>query len=106
MPGRDVARDLTRCAGADVLHLTRRSRIVDSVDALISSTPGRGLLITAADCLHIMLLDPRTLSRPYVQRQTVENMVRHHLNGDRNYTTEIHRLLTLELQHRLFVDRN
>jgi polyphenol oxidase len=36
------------------------SRIVDSVDALISSTPGKGLLITAADCLQIMLLDPRT----------------------------------------------
>jgi polyphenol oxidase len=36
------------------------SQIVDSVDALISSTPGKGLLITAADCLQIMFLDPRT----------------------------------------------
>jgi asparagine synthase (glutamine-hydrolysing) len=51
-----------------------------------------------------MLLDPRTLSRPYLQRNVLETMVRHHLKGDRNYTTEIHRLLTLELQHRLFID--
>ncbi len=53
-----------------------------------------------------MLLDPRTLSRPYVRRSTLESMVSHHLKGDRNYTTEIHRLLTLELQHRLFLDPN
>ncbi len=51
-----------------------------------------------------MLLDPRTLLRPYIQRGTVEAMVNSHLKGDRNFTTEIHRLLTLELQHRLFVD--
>jgi asparagine synthase (glutamine-hydrolysing) len=51
-----------------------------------------------------MLLDPRTLSRAYIQRDMLETIVRHHLNGDRNYTTEIHRLLTLELVHRLFID--
>jgi len=51
-----------------------------------------------------MLLDPRTLSRPYLQRNTVEAMVRNHLKGDRNYTTAIHKVLTLELLHRLFVD--
>jgi asparagine synthase (glutamine-hydrolysing) len=51
-----------------------------------------------------ILLDPRTLSRPYIQRSALESMVQGHLKGDRNYTTEIHRLLTLELQHRLFLD--
>ena len=51
-----------------------------------------------------MLLDSRTLSRPYIQRNTLEAMVQGHLKGNRNYTTEIHRLLTLELQHRLFLD--
>ena len=51
-----------------------------------------------------ILLDPRTLARPYVDRRGVEAVVRGHLNGDRNYTTEIHRLLSLELLHRLFVD--
>ena len=51
-----------------------------------------------------MLLDSRTLSRPYLNSQTVDIMVRHHLRGDRNYTTEIHTLLTLELLHRTLLD--
>src|SRR5881628_2310612 len=37
-----------------------------------------------------MLLDPRTLSRPYLERHGVERIVRGHLKGNRNYTTEIH----------------
>jgi asparagine synthase (glutamine-hydrolysing) len=51
-----------------------------------------------------MLLDPRTLSRPYLDRSGVEAVVRGHLKGGRNYTFEIHKLLTLELLHRLFLD--
>lgn len=51
-----------------------------------------------------MLLDPRTLARPYLERKGVEAVVRGHLKGNRNYTTEIHRLLSLELVHRLFID--
>jgi asparagine synthase (glutamine-hydrolysing) len=51
-----------------------------------------------------MLLDSRTLARPYLERKGVEAIVRGHLKGDRNYTTEIHRLLSLELLHRLFLD--
>lgn len=51
-----------------------------------------------------MLLDPRTLSRPYLQRKGLEAVVEGHLKGDRNYTTEIHKVLTLELMHRLFLD--
>jgi asparagine synthase (glutamine-hydrolysing) len=51
-----------------------------------------------------MLLDPRTLSRPYIQRNRLETIVEAHVKGTHNYTTEIHRLLTLELQHRLFLD--
>ncbi len=51
-----------------------------------------------------ILLDSRTLSRPYLNRGVVETVVRHHVNGDRNYTTAIHKLLTLELLHRLFLD--
>jgi asparagine synthase (glutamine-hydrolysing) len=51
-----------------------------------------------------MLLDPLSLARPYLNRSATEAIVRRHLKGDRNYTTEIHRLLSLELIHRLFVD--
>lgn len=53
-----------------------------------------------------MLLDSRTLSRPYLERRAVEQIVGAHLAGTRNYTTEIHKLLTLELIHRLFLDRS
>lgn len=53
-----------------------------------------------------ILLDSRSLARPYLAPQTVRSIVRGHLKGNRNYTTEIHRLLTLELTHRLFVDCN
>lgn len=51
-----------------------------------------------------ILLDPRTLSRPHFERKGVEGIVRGHLKGDRNYTNEIHKILTLELLHRLFLD--
>jgi asparagine synthase (glutamine-hydrolysing) len=51
-----------------------------------------------------MLLDPRSLARPYVERKGVEAIVKGHLKGNRNFTTEIHRLLSLELLHRLFLD--
>jgi asparagine synthase (glutamine-hydrolysing) len=51
-----------------------------------------------------MLLDPRTLARPYWQKNTLDALVRHHVRGDRNYTNEIHRVLSLELMHRLFID--
>jgi asparagine synthase (glutamine-hydrolysing) len=51
-----------------------------------------------------MLLDPRSLSRSYIERKRLEEVVRGHLKGDRNYTNEIHKVLTLELIHRLFLD--
>jgi len=51
-----------------------------------------------------MLLDPRALARPYLEKKRVETIVKGHIKGNRNYTTEIHRLLSLELLHKLFID--
>jgi asparagine synthase (glutamine-hydrolysing) len=51
-----------------------------------------------------MLLDPRTLSRSYIERKKLEAIVHGHLKGNRNYTNEIHKVLTLEIIHRLFLD--
>ena len=59
-----------------------------------------------ADYVREMLLDSRSLARPYVNAIAVRRIVEAHLKGNRNYTTEIHRLLALELTHRLFVDSN
>ena len=57
-----------------------------------------------ADYVRKILLDPLTLSRPYLQRNTLEAVVKGHLSGTRNYTTAIHKLITLELVQRLFFD--
>jgi asparagine synthase (glutamine-hydrolysing) len=54
--------------------------------------------------LREILLDPRALSRPYLQRKGIEAVVNGHLNGGLNYTTELHKILSLELIHRLFID--
>ena len=59
-----------------------------------------------ANYVREILLDQRSLNRPYVNAEAVRQIVEGHLKGRRNYTTEIHRLLTLELTHRLFVDAN
>lgn len=56
-----------------------------------------------ADFVQEVLLDPATLRRPFLQRHAVETVVRDHLDGRRNYTIEIHKLLTIELIHRLLV---
>jgi asparagine synthase (glutamine-hydrolysing) len=51
-----------------------------------------------------MLFDRRALSRPYIERKRLQSVVLGHARGDRNYTTELHTVLTLELIHRLFLD--
>jgi asparagine synthase (glutamine-hydrolysing) len=51
-----------------------------------------------------LLLNPRALSRPYLDSEQVRNAVEGHLQGKRNVTVAIHKLLTLELIHRLFID--
>jgi len=57
-----------------------------------------------ANYVREMLLDAKSLSRPYLERRGVEKIVAGHLQGSRNHTYEIHKLLTLELIHRLFLD--
>jgi len=57
-----------------------------------------------ANYVREILFDQRSLARPYVNADAVRKIVQGHLEGGRNYTTEIHRLLTLELTHRLFLD--
>jgi YfiH family protein len=49
-----------RIENSAFLPLPDGSRLVERVDALITATPGQGLLITAADCLQILLFDPLT----------------------------------------------
>ena len=57
-----------------------------------------------SDYVRQLLLDPLTLSRPFLDRKVVEAIVKGHLQEGRNYTTAIHKLISLELLHRLFID--
>jgi asparagine synthase (glutamine-hydrolysing) len=57
-----------------------------------------------ANCVREMLLDSRSLSRSYLERRSVEAVVNGHISGKANYTTAIHKMLSLEYVHRLFVD--
>jgi asparagine synthase (glutamine-hydrolysing) len=59
-----------------------------------------------AHYLQEVLLDPRTLGRPYLHAPAVEAMVRGHIGGYRNYTLEIHRLLGIELMQRQLLEQN
>jgi asparagine synthase (glutamine-hydrolysing) len=51
-----------------------------------------------------ILLDRPTFHRPYLNRDAVESIVNGHLHKGRNYTSEIHKLLTLEFICRTFLD--
>jgi asparagine synthase (glutamine-hydrolysing) len=53
-----------------------------------------------------ILLDPRTLNRSFLRKQAIEEMVQGHVSGYRNYTSEIHRLLTIELTQRQLIEQN
>jgi asparagine synthase (glutamine-hydrolysing) len=51
-----------------------------------------------------MLLGERSLSRPYVDRRGLTSVVQNHIKGIQNHTEYLHKVLTLELIHRLFLD--
>jgi asparagine synthase (glutamine-hydrolysing) len=53
-----------------------------------------------------ILLDPRTLERPYLRRERLESIVESHLQGTGNYSEQITRILTIELIQRQFLERN
>jgi asparagine synthase (glutamine-hydrolysing) len=53
-----------------------------------------------------ILLDPRTTARPYLRGERLEEMVKQHTRGTRNYTLEFHRILTSELTQRQLIERN
>ena len=59
-----------------------------------------------ADYVQQILLDPITLSRPYLQKNMVQSLVQKHIRGAGNYTSAIHKLLTLEIFQRLFVSEH
>jgi asparagine synthase (glutamine-hydrolysing) len=53
-----------------------------------------------------ILLDQRSLQRPYLGGNFVQKMVLDHTSGRLNYTIEITKLLTIELLQRLLIDHS
>jgi Asparagine synthase (glutamine-hydrolyzing) len=51
-----------------------------------------------------VLLDARSLSRPYLQKREVERMIARHVRGQGNSTRELHKLLSIELVQRLLIE--
>ena len=51
-----------------------------------------------------ILLDSRTLNRSYLDGRRLEEILISHVEGKRNYTTEIHRVLTAELIQRQLIE--
>ncbi|MGA2782344.1 MAG: hypothetical protein ABSF13_10555 [Smithella sp.] len=52
-----------------------------------------------------ILLDKRTINRPYLNNKYLTKIVHGHTLGNRNYTTEITKMLTVELTQRLLIEQ-
>lgn len=59
-----------------------------------------------ANYVKAILLDNKTLNRPYLNRKAIEEIVEGHTNGNHNYTTEIRQLLNIELIQRLLIEKS
>ena len=57
-----------------------------------------------APYLREVLLDERSLSRAHIDRRQLQAVVEAHTSARANYTLELHRLLSLELLHRTWLD--
>ncbi len=58
-----------------------------------------------SEYLKDILLDERTRNRPYLNGGLLEEMVKKHLAGTRNYTSEMHRILTTEIIQRKLIEQ-
>lgn len=58
------------------------------------------------DYVREMLLNERSLGRPYLDRTRMKEAVAGHLEGRRNSTVEIHKALTVELIQRHLIEQN
>jgi asparagine synthase (glutamine-hydrolysing) len=60
----------------------------------------------AKDYISDLLSDPKSASRPYLNRQGYQALVAWHQNGRRNCLNDINRTVTLELVQRLLIERS
>jgi asparagine synthase (glutamine-hydrolysing) len=53
-----------------------------------------------------VLTDDKSRARPYLNRRGYEGVVREHVQGGRNSLNEVNKVVTLELIHRLLIERD
>jgi asparagine synthase (glutamine-hydrolysing) len=54
-----------------------------------------------------VLCDPRSLCRPHIaSKQQLQRIIQQHIRGARNYTTELHQALSIELIYRELLERD
>ncbi len=56
-----------------------------------------------SDYVKEVCFDRRTMNRDYVNKKTLEKIVKRHMNGTGNYTYEINKIITIELINRLIL---
>lgn len=59
-----------------------------------------------ADYLKDVLLDPVARQRSYLQSGSLEKIVYSHVSGNGNFTLELHKLMSIELIHRVLLQSN
>jgi asparagine synthase (glutamine-hydrolysing) len=55
--------------------------------------------------IYNILLDERTQRRPYFNQEYINGILDQHMNGNKNHSELIGRLLTFELWNRQFIDK-
>jgi hypothetical protein len=81
-------------------HISPRS-LASGADGL--ATRGRDEL---SQWLKEMLLDSAARSRPYLRANSLEEILKAHIKGHRNYAFEMHKILTLEFIQRKLIELN
>jgi asparagine synthase (glutamine-hydrolysing) len=57
-----------------------------------------------SDYVKDVLLDPRSVTRPYLNREAAVRIVRGHVDGRANFTEAINKLMTIELIQRTLIE--
>ena len=66
---------------------------------------GRWFRTDLKDYVREVLLSPRALRRGYFREEVLRRLIAEHQNGKRDHGHRLWTLLTLEMWHRVFIDR-
>jgi asparagine synthase (glutamine-hydrolysing) len=100
-----LRRSISKYVLKDALRGLLPEAVIDRPKQGFDVPMGRWLKGGLREMLSDVLMDARTRQRGYFNEETVNGLVSEHLRGRRDHSRRLWELLTLELWHRLFVDR-